>query len=236
MKILKSCRKGGRKNWPVEAMLNAFYALLVLQYRSMADLQRNLASNPTLMRICGFELKPSKKGKFRVPSMSALSRFWILLRQVEDELDVIRAMFYHNRDLLKQACPDFGESLGFDGKKLHSHSTGRTRADGTFSDADADWGRHDYRGKDAKGNDWCKTVTWFGYKLHLVADTSCELPFDFRVEKANSSETKVCQEMVAEILLDEEVRERCVDFVADCGLDSNSLRRQLHENGVMPLV
>ena len=76
------------------------------------------------------------------------------------------------------------------------------------ADADADWGRHDYRGKDAHGNDWCKTVTWFGYKLHLVADTDHDLPFDFRVEKANSSETRVCREMVAEILSDEEVRER----------------------------
>ena len=86
------------------------------------------------------------------------------------------------------------------------------------------------------GNDWCKTVTWFSYKLHLVADTCCELPFEFRVEKANSSETGVYQEMVKEILSDEEVRERCVDFVADRGLDSDPLRRQLPENGVTPLI
>ena len=64
----------------------------------------------------------------------------------------------------------------------------------------------------------------------------CELPFDFRVEKANSSETRVCQEMVAEILSDEEVREHCVDFVADRGLDCDPLRRQLHETGVTPLI
>ena len=181
-------------------MLNAFYGLLVLQYRLMADLQRKLGQNQTLMRICGFELKPGKKDKFRVPSTNALSRFWKLLGQVEGETGAVSAMFYRNRDRLRQACPDFGESLGFDGKKLHSHSTGRTRADGTFSDADADWGRHDYRGKDAKGNDWCRTVTWFGYNLHLVADTSYELPFDFHVEKASESETRVCGDLVAEIL------------------------------------
>ena len=86
---LKARRKGGRQDWPVEAMLNAFYALLVLQYRSMADLQRNLGRNPTLMRICGFELKPNAEKKFRVPSTSALSRFWKLLGQVEGATNAI---------------------------------------------------------------------------------------------------------------------------------------------------
>ena len=77
-------------------------------------------------------------------------------------------MFYRNRALLRQAYPDFGERLGFDGKKLHTHSTGRIRADGTCSDADADWDRHDYREKDAHGNDWCKTVTWFIWWCRLI--------------------------------------------------------------------
>ena len=144
MEILKERRKGGRRDWPVEAMLNAFYALLVLQFRSAADLHRNLGRNPTLMRICGFEQKPNQEGPMRVPSTSALSQFWKLLGQVENELGAVSAMFYHNRDRLRQACPDFGESLGFNGKKLHSHSTGRTRADSTCNDAD--WGLFDSPG------------------------------------------------------------------------------------------
>ena len=59
-----------------------------------------------------------------------------------------------------------------------------------------------------------------------MADTSYELPFDFRVEKASESETRVCGDLMAEVLSDEEVRECCVDFVADRGLDSEALRRQ----------
>ena len=72
---------------------------------------------------------------------------------MEIKLGAISAMFYHNRDKLIEASPDFGKSLGFDGKKLYSHSTCRTRAYGTCSEPDADWGRHDFRGKDANGND-----------------------------------------------------------------------------------
>ena len=180
VKIPKNRRKGSHQDWPVETMLNAFYACLVLQFRLMASLQRHLWNNPTLMRIFGFELKSNSENKIRVPSTSALSRFWNLLGQAEDELGAVSAMFYSNRDLLRQACPDFGRNLRFNGKKLHSYSIGRIRTDSTCSDAEAAWGRHDYRRKDARdasGNDWCKTVTWFGFWLHLVADTGLELPF-----------------------------------------------------------
>ena len=74
VKILKDRRHGGRRDWPVEAMLNAFYACLVLQFRSAASLRRNLGNNPTLMRIWGFELKPNPENKIRVPSKSAFSQ------------------------------------------------------------------------------------------------------------------------------------------------------------------
>ena len=42
-------------------------------------------------------------------------------------------------------------------------------------------------------------MKWFGFKLHLVADTRYELPVDFRVEAAGVSETPVCREMMAEV-------------------------------------
>ena len=230
---LERRRKGGRKDWPVAAMLNAFYAMLVLQYRSVECLRRNLANNPTLMRVCGFAAEADANGHMRVPSKSTFSRFFQLLMQ---EQDAVMELFYDNRERLMERCPDFGASLGFDGKKLHSYSTGRTRADGTCSDPDAAWGCHEYRGTGLDGKSWCKTVKWFGFKLHLVADTRYELPVDFRVEAAGVSETPVCREMMAEVLSNSPAGERCVDFVADRGLDDDQLRRQLHECGVTPLI
>ena len=109
--LLRRCREGGRQDWPVDAMLNAYYAMIVLQYRSIESLRRNLA-----------------------------------------------------------------------------------------------------------------------------ADTRYELPFDFRVESASVSETPVCREMMSEILSNAEAGARCVDFVADRGLDDDQLRRQLHERGVTPFI
>ena len=123
--LLRRCREGGRQDWPVEAMLNAYYAMIVLQYRSVESLRRNLAANPTLMRVCDFPMKSNRKNAFRVPSKSAFSRFMELLAQLECEHDAMSALFDRNRDRLMEMCPDFGTSLGFDGKKLHSYSTGR---------------------------------------------------------------------------------------------------------------
>ena len=234
--LLRRCREGGRQDWPVEAMLNAYYAMIVLQYRSIESLRRNLAANPTLMRVCGFPMKSNRKNGVRVPSKSAFSRFMKLLAQLEREHGAMYALFERNRDRLMELCPDFGTSLGFDGKKLHSYSTGRTRADGTCSDPDADWGRQVYRGVGSDGKPWSHEVKWFGYRLHLVADTRDELPFDFRVEAASVSETPVCREMMSKILSDTEAGARCVDFVADRGLDDDQLRRQLHERGVTPFI
>lgn len=80
-------------------------------------------------------------------------------------------------------------------------------------------------------------MKWFSHKLHLGTNTRYELPFDFRMEAAsNVSETQVRREMMLEILSDTEAMSRCVNFVADRGLDDDHLRRQLHEKGMTPFI
>ena len=110
--LLRRCREGGRQDWPVEAMLNAYYAMIVLQYRSVESLRRNLAANPTLMRVCGFPMKANQKDSIRVPSKSAFSRFMKLLEQLESEHGAMCALFDRNRDRLMVLCPDFGTAWG----------------------------------------------------------------------------------------------------------------------------
>jgi hypothetical protein len=82
---------------------------------------------------------------------------------------------------LMAALPDFGAHLGYDGKAIDSHSTGRVRRTTTqTSDPDADWGKHETRGIDHKtGKEWIKVKSWFGYGLHLIADTRYETPVAF---------------------------------------------------------
>ena len=93
LQLLRHCRKGSRKDWPVCAMLNAYYAMMVLQYRSIESLRRNLAPNPTLMRVCGFPMKADKKNCIQMPSQSAFSRFMKQLAQVEHMNGVMSVLF-----------------------------------------------------------------------------------------------------------------------------------------------
>ena len=70
-----------------------------------------------------------------------------------------------------------GCHLGYDGKAIDSHSTGRvSRTTGATSDPDADWGKHATSGVDASGKPWKKIKSWFGYGVHLIADTQYEIP------------------------------------------------------------
>ena len=74
------------------------------------------------------------------------------------------------------------------GLRLTGRVSGRT---GVVSDRDADWGRHEMRGVDGRtGRAWTKVRSWFGYRVHLMADTRYEVPVSYRVEKASRSEVE----------------------------------------------
>jgi hypothetical protein len=66
------------------------------------------------------------------------------------------------RESLMGVLADFGQHLGFDGKAIDSHSTGRVdRERGQTSDPDADWGKHETRGVDGRtGKPWTKIKSW----------------------------------------------------------------------------
>ena len=49
----------GRKDWPVEAMLNSVYAMDILQHRSVSGFIRELRRNPSLMLVLGFKVRKS---------------------------------------------------------------------------------------------------------------------------------------------------------------------------------
>ena len=135
---------------------------------------------------------------------------------------------------------DFGEHLGYDGKGLRSHSTGRkSRKTGQSSDPEADWGRHETSGKDGRtGTLWRKIRRWFGYQIHLIADTRYEIPVAWRVTRASRSEVKELEAM-SEALFQEtpKLAKRCQDFSADRGLDSGPLKETLWDDyGIGPLI
>ena len=260
---LKARRGRGRDDYPIEAMWRALMAGVVFQHDSIASLVRELRRNPALLEVCGFAALPrqgrtvrtiqrdAQTGQARVVSLSApafdnvpagsnLSRFLSNVVCVEQERGLISGMMDVLRTQLMEVLPDFGRHLGYDGKAVESHSTGQaSRKTGRTSDPDADWGKHETQGVDATtGQVWTKVKRWFGYELHLIADSAYEIPVWFDVTKASASECKRLSKAVDELFgKAPELAERCADFSADKGLDSGPLKAKLWDRyRIRPLI
>ena len=133
------------------------------------------------------------------------------------------------RGRLMEALPGFGRHLGYDGKAVPSHSTGRKDSKRGDVGPDADWGKHETVGVDGRtGKGWTKVKSWFGYSFHLIADMEHEVPVWFGVERASASEHRVLASGVEELFAAEpELAAHCGDFRADRGLDSAALKKTL---------
>ncbi len=243
-------RKGrGRRDWPIEAMLNAVFAIDILQHRSVSGFVRELKRNPALMHVLGFPMRRGFHtdpafGGYAVPSDSAFCRFIRLLTEIERGTGALMRVFEAQVDEIAALLPDFGKSVGYDGKAVESHSTGRplkhkaidkTTGRHPTSDPDASWGVHEQYGTDQNGREVRKTKKWFGYTLHTHGDVTYELPIRFRLETARESEYRHCEGLIEE---HEKLWffDRCRSFVADRGLDSNQIRKRLFKNDILPVI
>jgi hypothetical protein len=264
VQYLEVMRGHGRDDYPVRAMWNALLAAVVFQHPSPEAMLRELSRNPALLSACGFATLPVQckplaqlvrdalTGRMRVeypapadsvrvvPSSWNFSRFLANVVELEETLGMVTGMIVTLREQLMAERPDFGRHLGYDGKAIESHSTGQVkRTTGATSDPDADWGKHETSGVDARtGKAWKKIKSWFGYGLHLIADTQYEIPVAMHVTPASHAEQVELRVMLKEIFTETPaLAERCRDFSADRGLDSAETKALLWDDyGIRPLI
>lgn len=259
---LEVMRGNGRDDFPVLAMWNALLAGIVFQHISIESLCRELSRNGDLLKYCGFDtlprqpkpacdIVPDAHGQATViffpaapPRTAApvgwnFSRFLSNVIELEECLGMISGLVPRLREELMVVLPDFGRHQGYDGKAIDSHSTGhKDRDSGQTSDPSADWGKHETSGMDGNGRAWNKIKSWFGFGLHLIADTHYELPIAFEVAPASHGESPILQRMIHDLYSDSpELAERCRDFSADRGLDCAGTKAALwDEHGIRPLI
>ena len=265
IQALERKRGKGRDDYPVHAMWNAVIAGIVFQHESIESLVRELHRNPQLLNVCGFDPLPRQKKpsltlvrdeasgtvgirasapeapKSSLPSGATFSRFLRNLIELEEQASLVSAMIPELRAQLMAALPEFGTHLGYDGKAIQSHSTGqKNRTSEEYSDPDADWGKHETAGIDGRtGKPWKKIKSWFGYNLHLIADTHYEIPVAFEITKASASESPQLQAMIHTLFNDENpaLAERCQTFSADRGLDCGKTKQDLWDDyAIRPLI
>jgi len=181
MRQLEQERYKGRDDYPVRAMWNSILAGIVFQHETIEKLRRELARNGQLREMCGFFNK--------VPPAWVYTRFLKKILKHTEEVDkIFEKLVKQMRELL----PDFGKHLAVDSKAIPSFArrkNGNQTTDGR-RDTDANYGKKEYRGQNKDGSLWEKIVKWFGYKLHLVVDTTYELPAAYKVTKASASDTR----------------------------------------------
>jgi hypothetical protein len=261
---LENLRGNGRDDFPVRAMWNAIIGGVVFQHQSIESLIRELSRNPALLEACGFDILPRYKkpvaelkrneetgqmeivrseaedAYYSVPNSWNFSRFLKNIIELEETRGMITDMIRQLREDLMEELPDFGRHLGYDGKAIKSYSTGHKNRDtGEPSDTDADWGKHETKGIDSKtGKLWTKIKSWFGYGLHVIADTQYEIPVAVHVTPASVSEQTELRSMIKETFEETpQLGERCDDFVADRGLDSGETKAMLLDDyGIRPVI
>ena len=262
IRALRAMRKNGRNEYPVSAMWKALIAGIVLQHESVSSLLRELNRNSSLLAMCGFVplpmqsrrrygIEPGKGGGAKVtvinppprspaPGSSNFSRFLSNVAELEKREGLISNICAGMREELMELCPDFGENLGYDGKAISSNSTGRrNRRTGKTSDPDADWGKHETSGVDSgTGKMWTKIKSWFGYGLHIIAETKYEIPVAFSVTGASVSEVRELDRMTDKLFAEGPgLAKRCRYFSADRGLDSGALKKKLwDDHRIHPII
>ncbi|MDE0553926.1 MAG: transposase [Candidatus Poribacteria bacterium] len=247
----------GRQDWPIEAMLRSLIAMKVFQYKSTSGFLRELARNPSLMILSGFDLKRNKvvsldelkhdpvRQNYRIPSDSAMSRFQQTLVEVDKNTGCLKDLFKAQLEKIQAQLPEFGQRIGYDGKAIESHSTGRQlkhkekdKKTGKHptSDPTASWGVHEQYVTGPNGKEKKIKNRWYGFELHLLADVNYELPISFSLAPAHESEVPHCRKLVSTFLDESDIAERTLSFVADRGLDDNLLRKTVYEKGILPVI
>jgi len=232
MKVLEAARGHGRDDYPVRAVWNSIIAGIVFEHETIESLRRELKRNPALCDICGFEVL---KGEGCIPKAGVYSRF---IENILKHIDLLKELFIHLREECYAVLPDFGKYLGIDGKAIRSFAKGKSdkhTKDGSNDrrgDSDANWGKHRHYNK-------LKEIvkTWFGYTIHLIADTQYELPVWFELTKASESEIVKAHEMIDTIGQDKpEILTTCEYFTGDRGYDDTGLIKKFEEHEIAAVI
>ena len=228
MKVLEGERKGRRDDYPIRAVWNSILAGIVYQHASIESLRRELLRNGELRESCGFD---PAQGEKAVPSKDAYSS---MLKKLMGKQEMIDRMFDGLIEELKEYLPELGKHLAIDSKKIESYARGRKNPEDS-SDPDAEWGYKTYKGKRADGSIWEKISSWFGYKLHLLVDTTYELPVGYKVTKATRADIEEMLPMVKEAK--EKHFKKIETLAGDKAYDSAPHNEKLYDMyGIKPVI
>lgn len=228
-------RGHGRNDWPNEAMFRCWIAMFFLGHKGPVSLIAELERNPFLRRACHIQplFNCPDGSKSLTPSEAAFTRFQARLMNHQGLLD---ELFSQLTEDLKNHLSDFGESLALDGKIIEGYAqrpSKKEKRDGR-RDLDANYTKKTYTSITQEGKITTKSHSYYGYRVHLIADTHHELPVLFQVTKAANGEKTVAKEMIRD--MPKWLVHRCDHLSADRGYDGGKLREMIERKTIYPII
>ena len=185
--------------------------------------------------MCGFNDSDYYYGKRKlVPPAKAYTNMFKNLKKIEP---MLKECFNELRQFMYETLKDFGVNVGEDGK-IFSSKAKHPNTNGDVNDArcdmDADYTKKETYYRDKDGKTQVKTKTYFGFRVHILADTDYELPIEYTVTKASKSERK---ELIKHInMLSPELREKISTLSADKGYDDGKIIEFLRDNEIKAVI
>jgi hypothetical protein len=233
MKVLELKRGQGRDDYPIRAIWNSILAGVIDEHKSVESLRRELKRNPGLRDLCGFD---PFLGEAAVPSPRAYSEF---LKKLLRDREWIEGIFDELVEQIKEVLPDYGKSLAIDSKAIQSYGKPNSKEDRDGRrEKDADWGKKVNRGEREDGSVWEKITKWFGYKVHIMADSVYELPIAYEVSRASKSDQKMLRPLIEKTdHRHADLLKRAEELTGDRGYDDEDHHRLLWDKyGIKPMI
>jgi transposase len=194
----------GRNGYTYRILWRTYVAMSVLNLPSFAALIRTLENNPYIAQACGITSPET------IPSKFAYSRF---MRKLQSRFNVklVKDIMRNLTRKCHAAFPDFAKSVAIDATDLKAWSNGSKQRK---TDPDAGWViKGDSNGK--------KKFVW-GYKMHLMVDTTHEIPITANITKGNISDGRKAGALLGDA---RRILKFHPDYViCDAGYSSQALR------------
>ncbi len=205
--LLKSLKTyyAGRNGYTYKVLWRTYVAMTFLNLPSFAELIRTLTNNPYIALACGIT------GYDEIPSKFAYSRFIRRLR-TRKNVTLIKNIMRTLTRKCYETFPDFGKSVAIDATDMKAWSNG---SKSNKSDPDAGWViKGDTNGR--------RKFVW-GYKMHLLIDTTHEIPITANITKGNTSDVRKAGALLGDA---RRILKFHPDYViGDAGYSSKALRK-----------
>ena len=209
-------RTNSRPGYPLRSMWLAYVASIIENMGSTNDLIRRLKTDGSFRTLCGFE--------GRLPHRTTFNRF---ISRLSYHPDLVEEACAGTAERLKALRPDLGDEVAIDSTTVRSHASPNRKH---LSDPEASWTKkNSTRGRDGK------KVSFYGFKMHAVADVNYGIPLSLKVTTASRNDMLELPEVM------EQARTTFKWFrpryaMADKGYDSMANNQYLFDNGTTPVI